>query len=129
MQLPSVKSNDMFKLVIKSSVFGFITGTIFLGLASFGLFIAFLEVLRPILMPGIDLFQPLYRNANASLTRNIVIGFILNGLIYTILFLNILMIRKHVASRKVKLMAILFVVLAFLGITGMLDNFYYSLTQ
>jgi hypothetical protein len=115
----------MPKLILKSLVFGFIVGAIFLGLAPFGLVFAFVEFLRPILIPGIDLFRPLWQNTSGSSPW--ILGVTLNGLIYTILFLTILLIRKHVVSRKVKFLTIFFVVLVFLAITGMLTNFYYFL--
>ena len=117
----------MPKLIIKSLVLGFIVGAVFLGLSPLGLVIAFVEFLRPILIPGIDLFQPLVRNVGGSLSM--MLGLILNGLIYSILFLSILAIRKYVVSRKIKFMAILFVILAFLAVTGMLANLYYFITS
>ncbi len=117
----------MTKVITKSLALGFIIGTVFLGIAPLGLGIAFVEFLRPILIPGIDLFRPLYQSGSGSLPW--IFGFILNGLIYTALFLSILVIQKHVVRRKVKIVMILFVSLVFLAITGMLTNFYFFFTS
>lgn len=117
----------MTRVLIKSLVLGFAVGTVFLGIAPLGLGIAFVEFLRPILIPGIDLFRTLYQSESGSLPW--IIGLILNGLIYTALFLSILLIQKHVAHRKGKFVMILFVSLVFLAITGMLTNFYLFLTS
>ena len=117
----------MTKVIIKSLVLGFIIGTVFLGIAPLGLGIAFVEFLRPILIPGIDLFRSFYQSGSGSLPW--IFGFILNGLIYTALFLSILVIQKHVVHRKVKFLMILFVSLVFLAITGMLTNFYLFFTS
>ncbi len=113
--------------MIKSLVLGFMIGTVFFGIAPLGLGIALVEFLRPILIPGIDLFRPLYASGSGSWPW--IFGFILNGLIYTALFLSILLIQKHVAHRKGKFVMILFVSLVFLAITGMLTNFYLFLTS
>ena len=117
----------MTKVIIRSSVFGFIIGTVFLAIAPLGLGIAFVEFLRPILIPGIDLFRSLYPRGTGALPW--IFGLILNGLIYTALFLSIVVIRKHVVRRKVKFLMILFVSLVFLALTGMLTNFYVLFTS
>jgi hypothetical protein len=115
----------MTKVIIKSLVLGFIIGTVFLGVAPLGLGIAL--VVRPILIPGIDLFRPLYQSGSGSLPW--IFGFILNGLIYTALFLSILVVQKHVVHRKVRLLMILSVSLVFLAITGMLTDLYFFFTS
>ncbi len=117
----------MTKVSITSLVLGFIIGTVFLGIAPLGLGIALVEFLRPILIPGIDLFRPLYQSGSGSLPW--IFGFMLNGLIYTALFLSILLIQKHVVQRRVRVVMILFVSLVFLAITGMLTNFYFFFTS
>ncbi len=119
----------MTKVIIKSLVLGFIIGTVFLGIAPLGLGIAFVEFLRPILVPGIDLFRSLYQSGSGSLPWIFGFGFILNGLIYTILFLSISLLKKYVVNRKVKLLTILAAILTFLATTGMLTNLYSFLTS
>ncbi len=119
----------MTKVIIKSLVLGFIIGTVFLGIAPLGLGIAFVEFLRPILIPGIDLFRSFYQSGSGSLPWIFGFGFILNGLIYTILFLSISLLKKYVVNRKVKLLTILAAILTFLAITGMLTNLYSFLTS
>ncbi len=113
--------------MIKSLVLGFIIGTLFFGIAPLGLGIALVEFLRPILIPGIELFRPLYPNGSGSWPW--IFGFILNGLIYTALFLSIFAVRKHVVDRKVRLLMILSVSLVFLAITGMLTDLYFLFTS
>lgn len=113
--------------MIKSLVLGFMLGTVFFGIAPLGLGIAWVEFLRPILIPGIDLFRPLYPSGSGSLPW--IFGFILNGLIYTALFLSIFAVRKHVVHRKVRLLMILSVSLVFLAITGMLTDLYFLFTS
>ena len=115
----------MTKVIIKSLALGFIIDTVFLGIAPLGLGIAFVEFLRPILMPGIDLFRSFYQSGSLPW----IFGFILNGLIYTILFLSISLLKKYVVNRKVKLLTILAAILTFLAITGMLTNLYSFLTS
>ncbi len=126
-KLKWVGSLFMTKVIIKSLVLGFIIGTVFFGLAPFGLGIAFVEFLKPILIPGIDLFRLFWQNTPGS--SPLVPGLILNGIIYTLLFFTILLIRKHVISIKVKFLTILFVVLSFLAVTGMFTNVYLFLTS
>jgi len=115
----------MTKVIIKSLVLGFIIGTVFLGIAPLGLGVAFVEFLRPILIPGIDLFRSFYQSGSLPW----IFGFILNGLIYTILFLSFSLLKKYVVNRKVKLLTILAAILTFLAITGMLTNLYSFLTS
>ncbi len=117
----------MTKVIIRSAVLGFIVGTVFLAIAPLGLGIAFIEFLRPILIPGINLFRSLYLSGTGAWPW--VLGLILNGLIYTALFLSIVVIQKRVAPRKVKVLMILFVGLVFLALTGMLTNFYVLFTS
>jgi len=117
----------MTKLIIKSLVFGFVIGAIFFGIAPLGLGIAFVEFLRPILIPGIVLFQPFWQSTTGSM--RLILGLFLNGIIYTILFLSFSLIRKHVMSRKAKQLTTLLVILSFLAVTGMLTNVYLLLTS
>ncbi len=113
--------------MIKSLMLGFIIGTVFFGIAPLGLGIALVEFLRPILIPGIDLFRSLYPSGGGSLPW--IFGFILNGLIYTALFFSIFVVRKYVVRRKVRLLMILSVSLVFLAITGMLTDLYFLFTS
>ncbi len=117
----------MTRVIIKSLVLGFVIGTVFLGIAPLGLGIAFVEFLRPILIPGLVLIRPLYQSGSGLLPW--ILGFILNGLIYTALFLSILLVQKHVVQRRVRVVMILFVSLVFLAITGMLTNLYFFFTS
>ena len=111
----------------KSLVLGFMLGTVFFGIAPLGLGIAWVEFLRPILIPGIDLFRPLYPSGSGSLPW--IFAFILNGLIYTAFFFSIFVVRTHVVHRKVRLLMILSVSLVFLSVTGMLTDLYFLFTS
>ena len=117
----------MTRLVLKSLVLGFVTGTVFLRVAPFGLVIGFVEFLRPILAPGIDLFRPLFQYVSGPLLW--MLGLVLNGLVYTMLFLVIFLARKSVSSRGAKLLTTLLVLLVFLALTGMLTNLHSWLTS
>lgn len=122
----------MAKLVIQSVVFGFMIGMVFFVVAPAGLSVGLVEFLRPLLIPGIDLFPHLFRPllANPSGSINpLVLGLILNGLIYAALFLTISLIRTHVASRRMRRFALLLVILLFFAVTGMLRNVYSWLTS
>ncbi len=117
----------MTKLIIKSLVFGFMMGTLFFGIAPLGLGIAFVEFLRPILIPGVNLFQLFWQSTSGSVS--LTLGLFLNGMIYTMLFLSFSLIRKHLTSTKAKHLASLLVALSFLAVTGMLTNTYLFLTS
>ncbi len=113
--------------MIKSLVLGFMIGTVFFGIAPLGLGIALVEFMRPILIPGIDLFRPLYASGSGSWPW--IFGFLLNGLICTALFLSIFAVRKQGVHRKARLLMILSVSPVFLAITGMLTDLYFLFTS
>ncbi len=116
----------MIKLAIESLLFGFLVGIIFFAIAPLALGIAFVEFLRPILIPGIDLlklFWPWQSSGNIPASQW-TLSIALNGFIYSILFFAILLARKNIADRKRKLFTIIVVILIFLLITGMLTNLY-----
>ena len=117
----------MTTLIIKSLVFGFVTGTLFFGIAPLGLGIAFVEFLRPILIPGVNLFQPFWQSTSGSMS--LALGLFLNGIIYAMLFLSFSLIRKHVTNKKAKHLASFLLALSFLAVTGMLTNTYLLLTS
>lgn len=110
----------MTKLIIKSLVFGFVIGTIFMGIAPLGLGIAFVEFLRPLLIPGINLLQSFWQSPGGS--PALLLGLFLNGIIYAMLFLSFSLSRKQVVSRKAKHLISWLVALLFLAVTGMLTN-------
>ena len=88
----------MNKLTAKSLTLGFIVGTVFLGIAPLGLGIRFVEILKPILAPGIVLFHPLWENTSGSLRW--MLALVLNGLVYSAFFFAVLLIKKYITNRK-----------------------------
>ena len=119
----------MTKLVIKSLIFGFIVGIIFFAIAPLALGIAFIEFLRPLLVPGVDLFKSFWQTTGLIPTSQWIFAIALNGFIYSIIFFAILLARKNIADRKTKLFTIVVIIIIFLLITGMLTNLYSLLTS
>lgn len=117
----------MTKLVRKSLVYGFIAGTVFFVIAPLGLAIAMIEFLRPILIPGVALFQLFWQNLTGAV--GLILGLILNGVVYSLLFMSFSLVAKYVTDRKAKLLTTVLVSLVFLAATGMLDNIVLLLTS
>jgi hypothetical protein len=84
-------------LITKSIITGFILGTIFFVIAPFGLGIYLIEIMKPVLTPGVSLIQLL----GQTIVNPAYLFFSLffNGLIYSILVLIILMTHSHINSR------------------------------
>ena len=114
----------MTKLIIKSLFFGFIVGVIFIVIAPLALGIAFIENLRPILIPGVALSKSIWPTADSVSTGQWIFAILVNGLVYSILFFAVLLARKNIVGRKTKLFIIVVIMLIFLLITGMLTNLY-----
>ena len=74
----------MNKIFLKSLIWGFVTGSILLAIAPLGLGIVFIEILKPLLVPGVYITQLILGNSIgfAALTLSLII----NGSIFTILF-------------------------------------------
>jgi len=115
----------MTKLVVKSLMLGFIIGIIFFAVFPLGLVIAFVEFLRPLLIPGHDLFKSLWQTSGFVPASQWIFAIALNGVIYTILFFSILLIKKNVTDSRMKFFVIVVVILMFFSVTGMLTNLYY----
>ncbi len=88
----------MYKLAEKSLLIGFIVGTVFLGIAPLGLGIRFVEILKPILAPGIVLFHPLWENTSGSLRW--MFALVLNGLVYSAFFFAVLSVKEYIKNRN-----------------------------
>jgi hypothetical protein len=121
---------DNTKLVLKSLISGLVIGTVFTIVAVFGLVSAFIEFLKPILVPRIEPFTSFFVFLkNVSGASSLIIALVRSWLTYTTLILVILLIQKYVEDRKLKFFAILFVILVFLALTGMFTNLYYFLSS
>jgi len=75
----------------------------------------------------VTLLQLFWQNAMGSMA--LLLGLLLNGVIYSLLFLSFSVVEKQAINRKAKQLAALLLVLAFLGATGMLGNVYLFLTS
>ena len=114
----------MTKLVIKSLLYGFVLGIVFFAAAPLALGIAFIEFLRPILIPGIGLLNSFRETTGSVPVSQWIFAIALNGFIYSILFFAILFARKNISDRKTKRFAIMVIVIIFFLLTGMLANLY-----
>jgi hypothetical protein len=113
----------MIKSVAKAILAGFIVGAIGVVIAPLGLQIAAIEFFRPILIPGIDVLQPLWLHAfGAVISPAWLLGLILNGVAYATLFLIISLIRLCGFSGVIIWLMTLAVIFAFLAFTGMLTR-------
>ena len=119
----------MTKLVVKSLILGFVIGIIFFALAPLALGIVFIEFLRPVLIPGIDLLKSFSQTTGSIPASQWIFAIALNGLIYSILFFAILFTLKNIADRKKQFFTIVVIIIIFLLITGMLTNLYSLLTS
>lgn len=117
----------LMTLIMKSLALGFIVGAVLLGVAPLGLAIAFVEFIKPILAPGIGILQLLSQNILGSSFW--IFGLLLNGLVYALLIFGILFIRSYAKSKKAKLAMTSLVILAFLALTGMLNDLYFLLSS
>ena len=88
----------MLKLVIKSTIIGFIIGSVFMVVAPLGLGISFIEYLKPVLIPGVSLMQLVGQTTVDS--PFLMLGLFLNGLIYTVVALCFLLTRKYLEKRS-----------------------------
>ncbi len=106
-------------------MFGFLTGAGFVFVATLGLVIAFIEFLRPVLIPGIDLLVRLLPQEviQAFPVSPFIPGIILNGLIYAGLFLAISLAKESISNRTFRVSAIALLILGFLALTGMIADF------
>ncbi len=75
----------MKNIYIRSLLCGFALGTVLFTIAPLGLAIGFVELLRPVLVPGIMLAQLLLGNGFGVLT--IFLSVVLNGLVFSLVFL------------------------------------------
>ncbi len=85
-------------LIIKSTLIGFILGTIFFGIAPLGLGLSVIETLRPVLIPGVTVIQLLGVNTSGSVA--LISALFLNGLIYSMLVLSILAARSQLTKSE-----------------------------
>lgn len=78
---------------LRSLICGFGLGTLFFAMAPLGLGIAFIEVLKPVLTPGISLTQ-LILGSNGGMLA-FFLALVLNGAVFTSVFLIWSMARQN----------------------------------
>ncbi len=83
----------MIRLYIKSTIYGFVLGSVLFVIAPLGLGIYIIEVLKPVLVPGLLLTQLLLGLSVGPAA--IVIALILNGLLFTLPFLWYFIAQKN----------------------------------
>lgn len=85
----------MSKILLKSMIFGIVAGSIFFAIAPLGLGISLIEILKPVLVPGVLIVQ-LMSGSNAG-APPVILAFALNIVIYTIPFFVYFLLQE---SRK-----------------------------
>ena len=81
----------MKSIIPKSLICGFIAGTVLFGIAPLGLGIYFIEIIKPVLVPGVLLTQLVLGNTIGSTA--LFLALLLNGMIYSILFYGLFKFR------------------------------------
>lgn len=83
----------MTSLIIRALIYGFILGSLFFAIAPLGLGIYLIELLKPVLVPGVLLAQLILGNTAGS--KPIILALFLNGIIYSIPFLAFSLTRAN----------------------------------
>ena len=102
---------------------GFGLGVMLYLFAIFGLVIAFIEFLRPLLIPGINLVR-LLAGSTANTVLLLVVGIALNGAIYSLLFHACSQVSQKASSPGMKRAALFSIAVVFLLVTGMAYELY-----
>jgi hypothetical protein len=74
----------MNRIILKSIVCGFVVGSILFAIAPLGLGISLIEILKPVLVPGVLLTQLILGNSIGIFP--LTLALILNGVIFTVPF-------------------------------------------
>ncbi|MCF7980778.1 MAG: hypothetical protein K9K86_02265 [Pseudomonadales bacterium] len=74
----------MKRIILKSLICGFVVGTILFAIAPLGLGISLIEILKPVMVPGIVVTQLILGDSVGVLP--IAIALLINGVIFTIPF-------------------------------------------
>jgi len=80
----------------RSIVYGFVLGTVLFVIAPLGLGIAFIELLKPLLVPGVLVTQ-LLLDSNGGMVP-VVLALIFNGIIFSLLFFAYYSIRRDASE-------------------------------
>lgn len=84
----------MIRIILKSILCGFSLGAILFAIAPLGLGIYFIEVLKPVLVPGILLTQLILGNSVGIIP--LIFALVMNGAIFTIPFFVFFLTRANV---------------------------------
>lgn len=74
----------MKRIILKSLICGFVVGTILFAIAPLGLGISLIEILKPVMVPGILVTQLILGDSVGVIP--IAIALLINGVIFTIPF-------------------------------------------
>lgn len=112
------------KSILRGAIVGGIFGVVAVLIAPFGIVIALIGFLRPILIPGIDLIVNPYFNLHQGTTGEAIklwtLGVIFNVLIYAILGAILASIGSMKGlSKTIKILFIVVVIVSFIWFTGM----------
>lgn len=83
----------MTSVYLKSGILGFALGATLFAIAPLGLGIYFIELLKPVLAPGLILTQIVLGNSVGA--SSLALAVVLNGIIFTLPFLSYFLIRAR----------------------------------
>ena len=83
----------MIGIYIKSAICGFLLGSVLFAIAPLGLGIYFIEVLKPVLVPGLLVTQLILGNSAGPAA--IMIALLLNGILFSLPFLYYFLSRTR----------------------------------
>ena len=83
----------MKKLIQRSTIIGFILGTLFFALAPLGLGLSLFEFLKPVLVPGVYFVQ--FAGINTVGLFPLALALSLNVVVYSILVMSIFYVYTH----------------------------------
>ena len=84
----------MKKVILRSTIIGFILGTLFFALAPLGLGLSLFEILKPVLVPGVYFVQ--FAGINTVGLLPMALALSLNVVIYSILVMSIFYLYMHI---------------------------------
>ena len=104
----------------KPLIYGFITGVLLVFIATLGLAIGVVAFLRPLLSPGTEMI----RGYAQSIPAPLIVGILLNGVIYAIVFSLIASTKKFAENKTARIIFIVLIIIVFVILTGMMSNLF-----
>ncbi len=109
----------------KPLILGFITGVVLVFVSTLGLVIGLVEFLQPLLSPGTELLRGRAENLPVN---PLLLGLLLNGLIYMVLF-GLISLAKQLKERWMRVTAIVLIFIVFIFATGMTNHIMASIAS